>query len=493
MKAGKRIIMLLLIMLCGSLAGCGPKTNGTNNQTTDIEESDNKPEGAAGEKTGEQAAEKEASGAGGTVRIMMNVTGGKDDEEMQLFQKILSEATGLEVRIEKPASDYNTILMQKLSGGEKYDLIYLNAGDYMNLIAQGALLDITERVKTSEILSDNVEEREWADITVDGKIYAGFNKKEVHRVVALNNVMLKNAGVDYKNIEPTLDGYYEVFKKLKENSSDSEFYPLNAVMADAWDLQPWMAAAGAKSGVVTDSDGKKYAPYAANESAPVWEWLKKLYDEKLLDPASFVDKSNDMRTKMGASSQKTAVTVDWAAWVGLHNANAAAGGITSGEYEIVSLPGVKAPDGSYMLCKGAASLFAVPANAENVDGAVKVLEYFATQEGGELLSIGIQGYDYNIENGEYVLTEIGQAHAGDHGAPFPIYKDFKNPVGYNPGVEEALSYGEYATIDLIIPNEGDYKAVVGKWGIQIIKGEVSVSDGLVKMRNELVSLGVTEK
>jgi putative aldouronate transport system substrate-binding protein len=363
----------------------------------------------------------------------------------------------------------------------------------MNLIGQEALLDITDRVKASEILTNNIDASEWADITVDGKVYAGFNKKEVHRVVALNNVMLKNAGIDYKTITPTLDGYYDLFKKLKEASTDSEFYPLNAVMADAWDLQPWMAAAGMKSGVVIDADGKKYAPYSTEEAAPVWEWFKKLYEEKLLDPGAFVDKSNDMRSKMSAASQKTAVTVDWAAWVGLHNANALAGGVVATDYEVVSLPGVQTPDGSYMLCKGGASLFGVPANAANVDGAIKILEYFATQEGGELLSVGIKDNDYTVEGDKYVLTETGKAHGSDHGAPFPINKDFVHPIGYNPGVEEAVSYGEYATIDLSIPNEGDYKAAVGKWGIQIVKGEVPVLEGLQNMRNELVSLGVTDR
>ena len=167
-------------------------------------------------------------------------------------------------------------------------------------------------------------------------------------------------------------------------------------------------------------------------------------------------------------------------------------GVTEDEYQVVSLPGVQTPDGSYMLGKGNASLFAVPANAENVEGAIRVLEYFATQEGGELLSIGIEGYDYTKENDVYTQTEIGAAHANDHGAPFPIFKDFEAPLGYNPGVEEALSYGQYATINMTISNEADYKEIVGKWGIRIIKGEVSTEEGLENMRSELIERGVAE-
>ena len=91
------------------------------------------------------------------------------------------------------------------------------------------------------------------------------------------------------------------------------------------------------------------------------------------------------------------------------------------------------------------------------------------------------------------MTETGTQHGNDHGAPFPIYKDFKPIFGFNPGVEEALSYSSYASIDMIIPNEKDYKEIVGKWGIKIIKGEVSAAEGLAGMRKELVDRKVTDR
>lgn len=473
--------MVLSLGACGSQGDSGEKeeTN-SNSQTSDNAVASTKKDGAADAKE---------ETAGGTVKIMAAITGGKDEAEMKLFQDALVEATGLDIVIEKPASDYDQVMMQKLSGGEKYDLIYMGASQYKSLVDQGALLDITDKVKASDILTNNIDPKEWEDITIDGKIYAGFNKKEVHRVVALNNVMLKDAGIDYKTIEPTMEGYYDVMKKLKDNSDDSEFYPFDTILSETWDLQPWMAAAGLKNGVVLDDSGKKYAPYAEDDAAVVWEWFKKLYDDKLMDPAAFVDKTKDMRDKMGAASKKTAITADWVAWAGLHNWNAQTAGVPTEEYEVVSLPGLKTPDGSYMLGKGSASLFGVPANAENPDGAIKVLEYFATQEGGDLLSAGMEGNDYNGSE----QTEIGKQHGNDHGAPFPIYKDFVPKFGYNPGVDEALSFSEYASVDMIIPNEADYKEIVGKWGIKIIKGEVSTEEGLSGMRGELVDRKVTDR
>lgn len=468
-------------MLLGLMAGCG---SGDEGKTDGSQPSDQNSTAQSGTPTG-------------TVKIMANVTGGKDDAEMKLFEQALSEATGLDVQIEKPASDYNNVLMQKLQGGEEYDLIYLGINEYKNLIEQGALMDITDRVKASEILTNNIDQSEWDDITMDGKVYAGFNKKELHRVIQLNKNHLEAAGIDYKAIEPTLDGYYEVFTKLRAANPDKDYYPFNCVLSESYDLQPWFSSIGLHNGVVVDeADGKTYCPYATDEAAPVWEWLKKLYDEKLMDPSAFVDQTKDMRNKMSASSQKTSVVVDWAMWTGLHNANATADGIADADFEVVSLPGVKAPAGSareYMLVKGGASLFGVPANAPNPDGAIKVLEYFATQEGGELLSIGIEGNDYTKEGSTYTQTEIGTTHANDHGAPVPIFKDFVAPLGYNRGVEEALEYVDYSEVDMPLSDETTFKKTVGKWGIEIVKGNVTAQEGLEKLRNELVSLGITEK
>lgn len=470
-------------MLLGLLAGCGGGSSSSGAANS----------GAAGSSAGSASAAE----ATGTVRMLAAVTGGKDEAEMQLFQQALSEATGLDIQIEKPASDYDNVLMQKLQGGEVYDLIYIGANQYVNLVDQGALMDITDYVKASDILSNNIDQQEWDDITIDGKVYAGFNKKELHRVVQLNKNHLEAVGIDYTTIEPTLDGYYQVFKALRDANSSTDYYPFNCVMSETYDLQPWFASVGLQNGVVVDeADGKTYAPYSTDEAAPVWEWFKKLYDEKLLDPSSFVDKTKDMRAKMEASSEQTSVVVDWAMWTGLHNATATADGVADADYEIVNLPGCKTPAGSereYMLVKGGASLFAVPANAQNVEGAIKVLEYFATQEGGELLSIGIEGNDYTKSGSTYTQTELGAQHANDHGAPVPIYKDFVNPLGYNRGVDEALTYVQYARIDKAIPDETTYKTTVGKWGIEMIKGNVSIEDGLASMRNELVSLGITEK
>lgn len=327
----------------------------------------------------------------GTIKILTSVTGGKDEAEMILFQETLGKAIQATVTMEKPASDYDKVVLQKLGAGEEYDLILLNAPGMVQLQAQGTLTDLTDMIAASPILSDTsiIPETEWDLIRIDGRLYAGFNKKEVHRLVNINKVIANKAGIDVDSIEPTLAGYYDAMKAMKEVGGDG-FYGLNAVIKDAWDLQPWFASAGIKTGIVQSEDGSFSVPMASEAAIPVWEWFRKLYEDELLDPDSFTNSSGDMRNKF--QTGKTAVVTDWAAWTGLYNVNA--GKQYPAEFEAYPLPGTKG-DGDYMLARGDASVWVVPVNAPNPEGAVKVLEYFATQEGGQLLSIGIEGHDWS--------------------------------------------------------------------------------------------------
>lgn len=484
MKKAKFTSLLLIVAMLATMAlsACSPAP-------APVESPSAPPATNAPEAPATQAPETPPAEEAKPVRMLSAVTGGKDEDEMKLWAEALSKAVGFEVIIERPASDYGSVMMQKLKSDEKFDLLYMGLDTVAELVEQGALMDLTDMVAASPILSDpaNIDPAEWEAVRIDGKIYSGFNKKEVHRLVNINKVIAEKAGIDVTKIEPTLDGYYEVFKAMKAASGDAAFYGLDAVIKDAWDLQPWFSSVGLKAGIVLDENGKATVPYASDEAIPVWEWLAKLYKEDLLDPDALTDGSKEMRNKF--QSGQLAVVTDWAAWTGLYNANA--GDQYPAAFEAFPLPGVEGPNG-YMLARGGPSLWAVPVNAGNPEGAIKVLEYFATQEGGDLLSIGIEGHDYTVENGKVVLTEVGETHGKDHGAPVPISEKFTSKVGWNPGFEEAMKHIKYATPELSSPDNGKYKEIVGKYSTQIINGSMSAADGVKAMRDELKQAGVTE-
>lgn len=423
----------------------------------------------------------------GTVKILTNVTGGKDADEMELFAKALGDAVGADVTMEKPAANYGDVLMNKLISGEQYDLIYISLQQLYDMQADEILTDLTDWIKASPILGDPevVPTEEWEQLTIDGRIWGGFNKTEVHKPVVINKVYADKAGIDLNDIVPTLDGYYDLFTKLQAVGGEN-FYAFNCHMPGLFDLQPWFAAADLKMGFAYDENGKLYVPIATEAAIPVWEWFAKLYKDNLMDPDALINTTGDMRNKMMAG--QTGVQVDWAAWVGLYN-------VRSGEnypevVNVLPLGGTVNANGDYMLSRGDPSIWAIPVNAANPEGGFKVLEFFATQEGGDLLSIGIEGHDWNVVDGQVVLTETGVAHGSDHGAPVPTSRKYEFRVPTNPGFKEAMELLPYASLEISNANTNVYKEVVAKYATEIIVGTKTAEEGVAAMQKELIERGV---
>lgn len=420
--------------------------------------------------------------AGGAVVALSSVTGGKDDAENQLFEAALEKATGLEITWQRLTSNYTQTLTAKLGAGEVLDLAYLNQFEMYQLASQGAIQDLTARINKSKVYKENVPQEELDKIAFNGKYYAGFNKLEVFPLPNVNKAITDKVGIDLAKLA-TLDDYYQMLKKVKDYMETTvgkkPYYPFFAYMTDIWDLQPWFSSAGLKRGVFIGSDGKKTAPYLDAKAQPVWEWLAKLYKEGLMSPDSFTGKTGDMRNKMW-QSQDIVLDSDWAAWTGLYNNNARSAGTYPDKVNVVGLPGIKGPSGKYLIEQGSASLWAIPVTSKNPAGAFKIIEYFATKEGGLLLSAGIEGYDYTMADGKIAYTENGVKHGKDHGAPVPISKQFDMAIlgPANPGFLESVAIGKRADVS-VAPmgfangtlDQRAYFDVMSKWMTEcILKG-----------------------
>ena len=429
------------------------------------------------------------------VRVLASVTGGKNDEENKLFEQALRKATGLEVVWERVPANYDQVLMQKLGAGERYDLVYMNQFQMYSLAEQGAIQDLSARIKKSAVYKKNVPQAELDKIALDGKHYAGFNKQEVFPLLNANKALTDKMGIDLGKLA-SLEDYYQMLKKAKaymEAAGRKPYYPFFAYMTDIWDLQPWFSSAGLRRGVFVGAGGKRYAPYVDPKAKPVWEWLAKLYAEGLMDPESFTKKTGDMRNKMW-QSQDILLDSDWAAWTGLYNNNARTAGTYPDKVNVVGLPGVKGPEGRYLIEQGQASLFAIPANAANPDGGFALLEFLATPEGGLLLTAGIEGYDYTREGGKIAYTEVGKAHAKDHGAPLPISSAFDmaqlGPM--NPGFLESLAVGRRKDVS-VAPmgfangklDARQYYDIMSKWMTDCIMGKLPAEAAIKGAADEL--------
>jgi len=81
-----------------------------------------------------------------------------------------------------------------------------------------------------------------------------------------------------------------------------------------YDTTGMFGAYGLMRGFEKDSAGNLFAPWATEKAIPVYEWFRKLYQEKILEPNFITNKSSNFRNLF--MTDKAGMVMYWAAWVG---------------------------------------------------------------------------------------------------------------------------------------------------------------------------------
>ena len=417
------------------------------------------------------------------LKILTAVTGGKDAQEHELFVQELEEHLGLDIEMVKPESDYNNVMFTSLASGERFDLIYGDSSMIPPLVDQGAIMDVTDLVKNSAVLSDEAEipAGEWDLFDVDGKLYGVPNKFEGGTQPIVRQDWLDAWGME---TPVTLADWRAFFEKAK---AEKGAYGLST--SGLYDIQGFMSAAGIKAGYVIE-DGKRTIPYATEAAAEVYDWFGDLYKDGLLDPNFATNGSGDFRNLF--MTDRVAAVTYWDAWVGLFN-NIVHTENADNPFEAAGTAGVPGPDGDIIMRRGNASLWFIPSNAEHVDNAIKFLEFWHSEPGYLMGTLGIEGHDYTVEDGTYTLTEIGKGHSCDHGSPRVSSTTWVNPCGYLPGVKEAEAIVmEHATVEYQPAEWNDAKPIVEGYAYQAMSGEITGAEAVAKMQEELTAAGLID-
>jgi putative aldouronate transport system substrate-binding protein len=340
------------------------------------------------------------------------------------------------------------------------------------------------------VLSDPeiIAPSEWERITQeDGEIYAVFNKFEQGTLPIVRADWMEKLGFDPPE---TLDDYYELLKAFTFNDPDGngkdDTYGL-AIGYTLYDTVGLFGAYGLMRGFAKDAEGNLYAPYATEDAIPVYEWLAKLYKEGILEPNFVTNKSSNFRDLF--MTDKAGMTFYWAAWVGLFNQQVKAENPDS-PFKARGLVPPKGPGGR-LLKAGSDGLMLIPRNSKNKEAAFKIMEFWHTYEGNILSTLGILDHDYKMVDGKYELTEIGKAHAMDHGAPQPKSLKWVNPLGELEGFEEAAAIVlEYARPELDTPYGSQWETIVRSEAAKIILGQISAAEGVANMQRRFKEEGI---
>lgn len=429
-----------------------------------------------GQQVQEQKEQKAKS-----LRMIVGVIGGKTPEEHEMFEKEVERLTGIKVKMEKSNSEKT---IAALSAGEKYDLIQADKQVMDVLIDQGILMPLDDKIKGSKIISDPAvfPTGEWNMLKAkDGKIYGIFTKFQGGTMPTVRQDWMNKLGL---KTPTTLDEYYEVLKAFKEKDPDgngqNDTYGLST--AGLYEIQGFMSGAGVKAGYVM-KDGKRTIPYATEAAIPVYDWFAKLYKEGILDPNFATNDAVKMRDLFLAD--KVGMVTYWDAWVGMFN-NMRKQKDPNTKFEAKGIASAKGPDGKIIVRRGDPNVWVIPVNSPDPKTAMEFIEFWSTEKGNILGTLGIENHDFTVKDGKYTLTPIGIEHNMDHGSPFIYNTKWKNPFGLLPGVEDAqkivLQHGSLEELGK------DWKAVekiLNTYALQAMQGKMPAAEAVKKMDQEL--------
>ncbi|WP_339217785.1 extracellular solute-binding protein [Paenibacillus sp. FSL W7-1332] len=473
-KRNKFMIAIMAVSLFGGLlAGCSPSPGSSNQE---------------GSNAASQAASKEER----TLKIMTGVIGGKTPEENTQFEQEIERLTGIKVTMNKPAADYDQKLLAAIASGEKFDLLQISKEKMSTFVEQGILTPLTDQVNNSKVLSDPnvIPANEWEQVkTKDGQIYGVFTKYQGGTMPIVRKDWLDELNLP----EPaTLDDYYNVLKAFTEQDPDGngkkDTYGLST--AGMYELQGFFSAAGLKQRYVETADGKLDVPYSTDAAIPVYEWLNKLFEEGILDPNFTTNDTGKMRDLF--LTDRVGMITYWDAWVGMLN-NTRHEQDPNTKFEAKGLPGAADANGNHMLRRGDPDVWVIPVNAEHPKTAFEFIEWWHSEEGITLGSLGIKDVDYTVDNGKYELTQTGKEHASDHGVPFWYNRNVEPPFGKLPGVQEAQDLvDQYASLELTPPNWANAEKIINEYSFKAIMGEMPAADAVKKMREKLKAGGLID-
>ncbi len=120
--------------------------------------------------------------------------------------------------------DYNQKMSIIINSGENYDLAFTCswAGDYLGNSRKGAFLDLTPYLQTTaKDMYDAIDKRFWEGATIDGKIYAAPNQKEISSLPmwVFTKEYVDKYNIPYQDIH-TLEDLEPWLKLIKEKEPD---------------------------------------------------------------------------------------------------------------------------------------------------------------------------------------------------------------------------------------------------------------------------------
>ena len=398
-------LLAALLALTFALSGCSqdtaPASSGASDNTTSSSES--------GESaTGEKAQLTMFHHTGGTGSIPDKF----DYKNNEIINKIAELANVEFTEVTVPAyADLKTKFNLMMASGTIPDIVIHNTIADMNQYGKdGAFLELSEYVANSAFLSEKYNsamiEASKAD---DGNLYLlrSLPTQDGWHLLVRND-MLKAAGIT--EIPTTLDGWVDAMKTVKAQYPDAIMY---TCMGMTNYMQFLFKPFGCENGYGWQYINGEIANVFENPNiVNAVEFAQQLLAEGLLDQ-EFATTTQQTYTDKRRNNNVLLVSANLASLPGSIDLLAKnnvqhvefipvpwvfAEGLEIGDYQ-------KYVPNKVVTNQG----IAISSQTKSPDAAVRVIEAFLSDEVKDLITNGIEGSDYTVENGEKVFDPVAYA------------------------------------------------------------------------------------
>ncbi|GAB6168300.1 ABC transporter substrate-binding protein [Clostridium carnis] len=463
MKKVKKLIALATcaILTTGALlTGCGSSSSGT------------------GKKDGEP------------VKLTW-YTIGQEPKDLQLVvdeaNKYLTEKINTTIDMKFiDYGDYTQKLSVIINSGEAFDLAFTCswAGDYLGNARKGAFLELNDYLDTTgKDMKAIIDQRFWDGATIDGKIYAVPNQKEISTAPmwAFTKEYVDKYNIPYQDLH-TLEDLEPWLKVIKENEPDVvPLYITKGFSAPAY-FDQLVDPIGVEFG---DDSLKIKNMFETDKMKSQLETLRKYYQAGYInaDSATAQDDKAVKRFVTKGDGQPYAEVL-WSKDL---------------KYDVVATPIM---DTYITNGSTTGSMIGISKNSKNPEKAVEFLNLLNTDEYiRNLLNYGIEGTHYNKAGDNQIETtdrakdySVGYYTLGNLFITYPLIQEPANKWDefekFNNAAKESPALG-FKFDPAKVSNEiAAMNNVLEEFKSTIYSGSVDVNEYLTKLNNKLKEQGI---
>lgn len=469
MKKGKRILSLLLAtLMILSLAACGG-TGDTTSSGSPEGNNTSAPDVSGNEDVTPQEATYPLTTEKKTLSVYIrdNSSGVIGDYGRVAAFQAAAERLGVELEFVHPTTGGEADQFNLMIGSGKYpDIIVWEfstaAMGLSELIDSGILIDMDGLIRQYAPNYLKVLERDPSypkEVRSDEGKYQAFYTFNVSIPLSSGPVFREDLLAKYGlELPKTVDEWTNVMTTLKEKDPNVS-YPLTAsksYVGEVW-FRELLPAYNTRTEFCLGDNGQVvYGPATENFKAYLAK-LAEWYNAGLIDP-EFI--SNDNKALNAKIADGTSAVATMAIGSGIRS-------ITENtrpnnpDFKLtgVAWPVLNAGDtSSYVLEGGVAHTSvqaAITSSCADPVLATQVLDYFYSEEGGNLISWGIEGESYTVENGKKTFTDKIMNSPDGRSASEAIL-DYALPVY---GFVNAMDNDAYIQMNITLPEQGEARTL----------------------------------